>query len=236
LEIPPYKLKFNQFAIDAPYSKKWEEQNLYDILAENEFYAKRNYSMATNPAVDNNLRFNIRIAFPPKQKNVSAGIGSSYVYSLKPNDIVNISEPYGDFQVQETEKEKLYIGGGAGMAPLRSHISHLFETQKTEQKVTYWYGARSQSELYYADYFEKLEKNYDNFSFNVALSNLDKDDEWDGYVGFIHEIVYTEYLKNHSAAAELEYYLCGPPAMVNACRNMLKELKIPVEQIFYDEF
>ncbi len=236
LVIPPGKIKFDKFQIDQPFQDTWGSMNLYDCFAENPLLVKRNYSMATNPANEKLLKFNVRIALPPYGKNVSAGVGSSYVFNLKPGDEVKLEGPFGDFNIKPTQREIVYLGGGAGMAPLRSHIAYLFETEKTTRKVSYWYGARSKDELYYHDYFENLQREHDNFSFYIALSETKNRENWKGYAGYIHDVLYHEYLKNHRGRGEVEYYLCGPPAMIKAGLELLKGLGVSDEQIAYDEF
>jgi Na(+)-translocating NADH:ubiquinone oxidoreductase F subunit len=192
--------------------------------------------MATNPETEKQLKLNVRMALPPAGKNVSAGVGSTYVFNLKPGEEVKIAGPFGDFQIKTTEREMVYLGGGAGMAPMRSHLSYLFETEKTKRKVSFWYGARSKSELYYHEYFEKLQDLNNNFSFYVALSEPKVEEHWTGQVGFIPDVLYQEYLKNHTNPAKVEYYLCGPPAMIKAGLEMLDRLGIPKEMISHDEF
>jgi Na+-transporting NADH:ubiquinone oxidoreductase subunit F len=167
---------------------------------------------------------------------VNPGICSSYVFNCKPGDKVTISGPYGEFFIQETDREMMYIGGGAGMAPLRSHIFHLFHTQKTDRKVSYWYGARSSKELFYEDHFEAIEKDFDNFSFHVAMSEPLPEDNWTGQTGFIHQVVLDTYLNDHPAPEDIEYYLCGPPLMLQAVRKMLDDLGVEPEMIRFDDF
>ena len=185
---------------------------------------------------------NIRIATPPWDRTagsfmkVNPGICSSYIFSLKPGDKVTISGPYGEFFVKDTPNEKMFIGGGAGMAPMRSHIFHLFKTQKVTAPVTYWYGARSKREIFYESDFEEIEKQFPNFHFHIALSDPKEEDNWSGYVGFIHKVVFENYLKNHEAPEDIEYYLCGPPMMNAAVNQMLDELGVPGENIMYDDF
>jgi Na(+)-translocating NADH:ubiquinone oxidoreductase F subunit len=192
--------------------------------------------MATNPATEKQLKFNVRIALPPAGKDVPAGSGSSYVFSLKPGDGVKLAGPYGDFTIKPTQKEMVYLGGGAGMAPLRSHLAYLFETEKTKRKVGYWYGARTKSDVYYREYFENLQNKHKNFTFYIALSEGRNEENWDGYTGFIHEVLYLEYLKNHPKPNNVEYYLCGPPAMIKAGMEMLESLGVSQDQIAWDEF
>ena len=202
----------------------------------------RAYSMANHPAEGNIIMLNIRIATPPwdRQKNawadVPSGICSSYIFSRKPGDKVTISGPYGEFHIQETQNEMLYIGGGAGMAPLRSQLFHLFHTLKTGRKVSYWYGARSVREIFYEEQFRAIEKDFPNFKFTIALSDPAPSDNWTGPVGFIHQVIYDNYLKDHEAPEDIEYYMCGPGPMTNAAIKMLNDLGVEKENIFFDDF
>ena len=182
------------------------------------------------------LRFNVRIATPPPGQDCAPGVGSSYVFSLKPGDIVSAIGPFGDFHIKPTEREMVYIGGGAGMAPLRAHLSHLLETGNTARKISFWYGARSKQEIYYDGYFEDLAKRHHNFAFHLALSSPLPEDNWTGHLGFIHEVVLEQYLSRHANPRAVEYYLCGPPLMIKACVKMLADLGVPDSQIAYDEF
>lgn len=182
------------------------------------------------------MRFNVRIATPPPGQDCAPGARSSYVFNLKPGDAVTAIGPFGDFHVKPTQKEMVYIGGGAGMAPLRAHLSHLFETDKTARRVSFWYGARSRQELFYSEYFENLARAHANFQFNPALSSPLPEDGWDGLTGFIHEVVEAEYLRRHPQPAAVEYYLCGPSMMIKACTKMLGGLGVEAGQITYDEF
>jgi len=234
--IPTHKTEFKQFEIDNPFHRTWEALGLYHFYAENDLVIKRNYSLATNPDTHNPLKFNIRIQLPPGGSNVPAGCGSSYMFNLKPGDKVTLTGPFGDFLIKPTNKEMVYIGGGAGMAPIRSHISYLFESLKTRRTISFWYGARSQSELFYKEYFESIQKENENFSFRVALSEPKSEDEWSGPVGNIHDVIYSEYLINHPEPHDVEYYLCGPPGMVQAALSMLKDLQVPIKNISFDEF
>jgi Na+-transporting NADH:ubiquinone oxidoreductase subunit F len=209
---------------------------------ENDEEVFRAYSMANHPAEGNIIKLNIRIATPPFDKDkgkfmdVNPGIASSFVFSRKPGDKVTISGPYGDFFIKHTDREMVYIGGGAGMAPLRSHIFHLFHTLETERTVSYWYGGRSWRELFYVEDFREIEEKFPNFSFHIALSEPLPEDEWDGPVGFIHTVLYDEYLSKLEEPEELEYYLCGPPMMNAAVLKMLDELGVPDEMIAFDDF
>jgi Na+-transporting NADH:ubiquinone oxidoreductase subunit F len=236
ITIPPFKVGFSEFQIDKPYKKIWEETGLFDCKAENSIYSKRNYSLATNPDVDTYLKFNVRIGLPPAGSPVTAGAGSSYLFNLKPGDEIKIAGPFGDFLMKQSDREMIYLGGGAGMAPLRSHLSYLFETEKTSRKVSFWYGARSAGDLFYREYFEMLQANNPNFSFQVSLSEPKPDDNWSGNVGFIHEYLLDNYLAAHDHPGEIEYYLCGPPAMIEAALKKLRNLGVSDEMIEYDEF
>jgi Na(+)-translocating NADH:ubiquinone oxidoreductase F subunit len=234
--IPPHNTGFTEFHIDEPYRKTWEQMGLFELQSENLIYSKRNYSMSTNPATDTNLMFTIRIAVPPVGTAYSAGTGSSYVFNLKSGDKVKFSGPFGDFQIKSSEKEMIYLAGGAGMAPIRSHLAYLFETVKIKRKVSFWYGARSKSEIFYQEYFEKMQNENENFTFHIALSEPKNEDKWKGSTGFISDVLFQEYLKNEKIPNEIEYYLCGPPSMIKASLQMLKEAGVSAENISYDEF
>ena len=236
VEVPPFELNFSEILIDDPFNKTWHDSGLFRCFAKNSIYLKRNFSMASNPEFEKQLRFNIRIELPPDINTVSAGAGSSYIFNLVPGDPVKIFGPYGDFHIKKSVSEMVYIGGGAGMAPLRSHLSHLFESEKTKRKVSFWYGARSLKEVFYSGYFGNLQTQYPNFSFNVALSDQKEDDNWKGYTGFIDEVVFREYLKKHEQPNNIEFYLCGPPLMVKAVLKMLKSLDVDDKMIAFDEF
>jgi len=193
--------------------------------------------MANHPAEGQMVMLNIRIASPPpRMPDVQPGVCSSYVFNLKPGDKVTLSGPYGEFRINETEREMVYIGGGAGMAPLRAQIFHLFHTEKTNRKVSYWYGARSLREMFYWDEFKAIEKDFPNFKMHVALSNALEEDQWDGKTGFIHQVLFDNYLGDHEAPEDLEYYLCGPPMMNAAVLKMLDDLGVPEENIRFDDF
>ncbi len=243
IDIPKYELDFAEdIQIDEEYRDDWESSNLFDLKVKNSEEIYRAYSMANYPAEGNIVKLNIRIATPPWDReknrfmNVPPGIASSWIFSKKPGDKVTVSGPYGEFFIKETEREMVYIGGGAGMAPLRSHIFHLFKTLGTDRKVSYWYGARSKREIFYEDEFEEIEKNNPNFNFNIALSDPLPEDNWEGYKGFIHQVVLDEYLSKHEEPEEVEYYLCGPPVMNEAVLRMLDELGVPEENIDLDDF
>ena len=225
-----------RFAVKQPFAKVWEAQHVFDFTSKNEVPIRRNYSLATNPAVDKQLRFNVRIATPPRGQACNAGAGSAYVHRLKPGDTVTAIGPFGNFHIKPTQNEMVYIGGGSGMAPLRSHISYLLETQKSTRKISFWYGARSLQEVFYRDYFEGLAKRFTNFSFHLALSEAQPEDNWTSHTGMIHEVLKREHLDKHANPAEVEYYLCGPPVMIQAAIKMLKDLDVSPKQIAFDEF
>ncbi|OPZ35448.1 MAG: Na(+)-translocating NADH-quinone reductase subunit F [Spirochaetes bacterium ADurb.BinA120] len=243
IDIPPYEIEFSRdIPVESEFIDDWKRLDLFDFKSKNSSADTRAYSMANYPAEGNLIRLNVRIATPPwdfKRKRFSElppGIGSSYIFSRKPGDRVAISGPFGEFFIQETDREMMYIGGGAGMAPLRSHIFHLFNTDRTKRKVNYWYGARSRREIFYEDEFRAIEKSNKNFSFNIALSEPLPDDNWKGHTGFIHQAVYENYLKNHPAPEEIEYYLCGPPMMLDAVLQMLDDLGVEPGMIRFDKF
>jgi MocE subfamily Rieske [2Fe-2S] domain protein len=238
LEIPSYEaIYFRDFDIPEPFATVWKNHHLFELVAHNPEAGRRNnYSLAGNQEFESFLRFNVRIATPPPGQDCTPGIGSSYVFNLKPGDTVSAIFPFGDFHIKPTQREMVYIGGGAGMAPLRAHISHLLETEGTARKISYWYGARSRQEIYYADYFENLAHKHHNFTFNIALSSPLPEDNWAGDLGFIHEVVLRKHLAAHLNPAAVEYYLCGPPMMIRACTRMLETLRVPTEHIAYDEF
>ena len=237
LEIPAYESTFAQMNINAPFDKVWRKKNLFQLQVDNATKTRRNYSMATNPETARQLRFNVRIALPPEGVDCKAGIGSSYVYGLKPGDTVKVMGPFGDFHPKDSEKEMVYLGGGAGMAPLRSHLSYLLETLNTDRKISFWYGARSRQEIYYEDYFRQLEKRFPNFNFHIALSDKLPEDDWNGHTGFVHEVLQREHLEQHARPDAVEYYLCGPLVMVKAAKFMLKSyFCVDDKNIAYDEF
>ncbi len=235
------------------YKPDWDKFNLWDLKMKNDEPIYRAYSMANHPAEGNIVMLNIRVATPPwdrgagKWMDVNPGICSSYVFGRKPGDKVTVSGPYGEFFINKTEREMIYIGGGAGMAPLRSHIFHLFHTEKSSRKVSYWYGGRSKRELFYLDQFQKIENDFPNFKFNIGLSEPMEEDNWkvrnsyedrdgDGYVGFIHQVLLDNYLSKHPEPEEIEYYLCGPPLMNSAVTKMLDDMGVPPENIKFDDF
>ena len=238
VDIPSYGLiRFREFDVPEPYATVWKTQHVFDLVARNpESVRRNNYSIASNQQLERLLRFNVRIATPPPGQDCPPGVGSAYVFNLKAGDTVTAIGPFGDFHIKPTGREMVYIGGGAGMAPLRAHLSHLFETEKTARRVSFWYGARSKQEIFYEGYFRYLERNHRNFSFHLALSSPLPEDEWQGQVGFIHEVVRERLMRGHANPEAAEYYLCGPPMMVKACNKMLAEAGVPAKQIAYDEF
>jgi len=237
IDIPEYSLSFKDFAVEKEYHEDWDKFNLWDLNATNDEECFRAYSMANHPAEGNIVMLNVRIATPPpRDMSLPPGKASSYIFNLKPGDKVTVSGPYGEFFVKPTKREKIYIGGGAGMAPMRSHIFDLFHTKKTDCKVSFWYGARSVREMFYDDDFKGIEKEFPNFKYNVALSAALPEDNWTGMTGFIHQAVLENYLKDHPEPEECEYYLCGPPMMIDAVTNMLHSLGVEDEMIAFDSF
>jgi Na+-transporting NADH:ubiquinone oxidoreductase subunit F len=238
IDIPEYhNLKYSDFAIEDEYKGDWDKYNMWRYVANNPEYCFRAYSMANHPAEGNRVMLNVRIASPPPGRDdIPPGIASSYIFNLKPGDKVVVSGPYGEFFAKDTDREMCYIGGGAGMAPMRSHIFDLFHTKKTNRKVSFWYGARSKREMFYDDHFKDIEKDFPNFKYHVGLSDPLPEDNWDGYTGFIHQVVHDHYLKDHPDPTEIEYYLCGPPMMLSAVQKMLYDLGVEKEMIDFDEF
>ncbi len=242
IDVPQYEMTFRDIDVEPQFRDEWDRYKMWDLKIKNTTETFRAYSMANHPAEGNIVMLNIRIATPPWDKsaggfkNVPPGICSSYIFSRKPGDKVVVSGPYGEFFIKNTEREMVYIGGGAGMAPLRSHIFHLFNTLKTNRKVSYWYGARSKREIFYEQDFRQIEKKFPNFRFNIALSEPVPEDNWNGYKGFIHQVLYEEYLNKHEAPEDVEFYLCGPPMMNDAVHKMLYNLGVPDEMVDFDDF
>lgn len=242
IDVPKYEISFRDIDIEEEFRGDWDKFAMWNLKAANMEESFRAYSMANYPAEKNLIKLNIRIATPPWDKvnnqfmNVPPGICSSYIFSRKPGDIVSMSGPYGEFHIKDTTSEMVYIGGGAGMAPLRSHIFHLFHTLKTSRKVSFWYGARSTREIFYEDEFREIEKNFPNFSFHIALSEPVPEDNWTGYTGFIHKVILDNYLSTHEEPEDIEYYFCGPPVMNGAVIKMLDSLGVPKENIAFDDF
>jgi Na+-transporting NADH:ubiquinone oxidoreductase subunit F len=238
IDVPAYNnIEYKNFEIEEIYRDDWDKFDVWQYTAENKNPIFRAYSMANHPAEGNMIMLNIRIASPPpNMPSVPPGIASSYVFNLKPGDKITVSGPYGDFHIKDTEREMVYIGGGAGMAPLRSHIFHLLKTENTKRKVSFWYGARSVKEMFYDEEFKDLEKQFSNFKYQVALSDPLPNDNWEGPIGFIHQVALDLYLKNHEDPTECEYYLCGPPMMISAVQKMLWDLGVEEDMIAYDDF
>ncbi|OVE82211.1 NADH:ubiquinone reductase (Na(+)-transporting) subunit F [bacterium M21] len=242
IEAPKFDIDFKDFDIGEEYREDWDKFKMWDLRTVNKEPVLRAYSMANHPAEGNIVMLNIRIATPPFDRakggfmDVNPGLMSSYIFNCKPGDKVTISGPYGEFFIKETEREMLYIGGGAGMAPLRSHIFHLFHTLKTGRQVSYWYGARSKREVFYEDHFRDIEAKFPNFKFHIALSEPMPEDNWEGPTGFIHQALHDNYLKDHEAPEDIEYYMCGPPMMNGAVCKMLDDLGVEREMIAFDDF
>jgi len=235
--IPPYHIPFSSFDVEEEYHEDWDKFKFWDYVGNNDEEIFRAYSMANHPAEGNMVMLNVRIANPPPRTvGLPPGIASTYIFDLKPGDKVTISGPYGEFFAQDTNREMVYIGGGAGMAPMRSHLFDLFHTIKTGRKVSYWYGARSRREMFYTEDFEGIEKGFPNFTYHVALSDALPEDNWNGSTGFIHQVVLDEYLKDHKDPTEIEYYLCGPPMMIDAVQRMLSDMGVEPDMIRFDSF
>lgn len=262
IDVPALEVDYTNFDITAhprlgkqpnEFQGEWDKFKLWDLKMKNDEPLFRAYSMANHPAEGNIVMLNIRIATPPWDRakggwaDVNPGVCSSYVFNLKPGDKVTISGPYGEFHIKETEAEMIYIGGGAGMAPMRSHLFHLFHTLRTGRKVSYWYGGRSRRELFYVDDFQNIEKEFPNFTFNMVLSEPLPEDNWvaktsiedpsgDGFVGFVHQALIDNYLGKHDAPEDIEFYFCGPPMMNAAVLKMVDDLGVPTENVAFDDF
>jgi Na+-transporting NADH:ubiquinone oxidoreductase subunit F len=243
IKIPAYNLAFSEFDIDERFKSEWDKFRMWSLACRNDEATIRAYSMANYPAEGNIITLNVRIATPPFDRNVGAwktdvkpGIGSSFIFNLKAGNTVTMSGPYGEFHILDTQREMLYIGGGAGMAPLRAQLLHLFKTLKTGRKVSYWYGARSKIEVFYEDDFRAIEQEFPNFKFNIALSEPRPEDNWTGLTGFIHQVIYDSYLREHEEPEDIEYYMCGPGPMAKAVEGMLDNLGVPREMLHFDDF
>lgn len=262
IEIPKCEVKYEEMDITAhpeehpgepdKFKLEWDKFNLWPLVMKNPEVVERAYSMASYPAEGRRIMLNVRVATPPwdRAKNdwmsVNPGIASSYIFNCKEGDTVTISGPYGEFFINHSEAEMLYVGGGAGMAPMRSHLYHLFRTLKTDRKVTYWYGGRSKRELFYTEHFRALERDFPNFKFYIALSEPLEEDNWkekdgidgegDGFVGFIHQVVIDNYLNHHDEPEEIEFYFCGPPLMNKAVEKMAEDFGVPPENVRFDDF
>jgi Na+-transporting NADH:ubiquinone oxidoreductase subunit F len=238
IDVPKYLTPFREFDIEEEYHEDWDSYDVWQYTGINEEEGVyRAYSMANHPAEGNIVMLNIRIATPPRGLNVPPGVCSAFIFGRKPGDKVTISGPYGEFHINDTDREMIYVGGGAGMAPLRSHIFHLFHTLKTrDRKVSYWYGARSLREMFYEEDFRAIEREFDNFTFHIALSNPKEEDNWTGHVGFIHNVVIENYLNHHDEPEDCEFYFCGPPLMLKAVQKMCDDFGVPEENVRFDDF
>ncbi|MGY8763122.1 MAG: NADH:ubiquinone reductase (Na(+)-transporting) subunit F [Fidelibacterota bacterium] len=239
IDIPEYRnLLFKDFDVEDEYHPDWDKYKIWNLVANNDEPLFRAFSMANHPAEGNRIMLNVRIATPPPPlwNDVPPGLATSYLFNLKTGDKVTISGPYGEFFIKETDREMVYIGGGAGMAPMRSHLFHLFQTLKTGRKVSFWYGARSLREMFYDEHFKDLADQFPNFNYQVALSDAMEEDNWKGSTGFIHQVLHDEYLSKHDDPTEVEYYMCGPPPMISAVEGMLDSIGVEPEMIAYDSF
>ena len=262
IEIPKCEVDYKNIDISAhpdehpddieKFKLEWDKFKLWDLKMKNSDSVERAYSMASFPAEGKEIMLNVRIATPPYDSkkggwaDVNPGIASSYIFSKKPGDTVTISGPYGEFFINHSDAEMLYVGGGAGMAPMRSHLYHLFRTLKTGRKVTFWYGGRSKRELFYLDHFKSLEKDFENFKFYVALSEPLEEDNWkvresldgegDGFIGFVHQVAIDNYLNFHESPEDIEVYFCGPPLMNQAVEKMAEDFGVPPENVRFDDF
>ncbi len=237
IEAPPHTVFYKDFDIDPEYKKDWDDFNFWQFKSKVKETVTRAYSMANCPDENNIIMLNVRIAVPPANKpNVPPGIMSSYIFNLKPGDKVTVSGPYGEFFARDTRNEMVFIGGGAGMAPMRSHILDQLQRLNSKRKMSFWYGARSLREAFYTDTFLNFEKKYPNFNYHLALSEPLPEDNWKGETGFIHQVLFEKYLANHPDPEECEYYLCGPPLMNAAVLHMLDELGVEENNILFDDF
>jgi Na+-transporting NADH:ubiquinone oxidoreductase subunit F len=238
IQCPPYHCSFKDFDIEEQYHEDWDRYDVWRYESKVKEPTMRAYSMANYPEEKGLIKLNVRIATPPPaaKPNIPPGIMSSYIFNLKPGDEVTIAGPFGEFFAKETDNEMVFIGGGAGMAPMRSHIFDQLKRLNTKRKMSFWYGARSKKEMFYTEDFDALATAHDNFVWHVGLSEPKPEDNWSGYTGFIHEVLYKNYLKNHSAPEDIEYYLCGPPLMNSAVIKMLEDLGVEPDNIMLDDF
>jgi Na+-transporting NADH:ubiquinone oxidoreductase subunit F len=237
IEAAAHTVRYKDFIVEDEYRAAWDKFNMWRYVSKVDEDMFRAYSMANYPGEKGIIMLNVRIASPPPHlPHVPPGQVSSYIFSLKPGDKVTISGPYGEFFARETEHEMIFVGGGAGMAPMRSHIFDQIKRLKTKRKISFWYGARSLNEAFYAEEFDHLASENDNFEWHLALSDPLPEDNWTGLAGFIHQVLYDEYLSGHPAPEDCEYYLCGPPMMLNAVLEMLDDLGVEPENIFFDDF
>ncbi|MCB9535013.1 MAG: NADH:ubiquinone reductase (Na(+)-transporting) subunit F [Myxococcales bacterium] len=237
IECPPHTVHYKDFVIEEKFREDWDRFNMWQFTSVVDEEVTRAYSMANYPLEKGIIMLNVRIASPPpRQPNVPPGKMSSYIFGLTPGDKVTISGPFGEFFARETDNEMVFIGGGAGMAPMRSHIFDQFRRLKTDRKVSFWYGARSLREAFYVDHFDKIAEDFPNFTWHLALSDPLPEDNWTGYTGFIHQVALDNYLKDHPSPEDVEYYMCGPPMMNQAVINMLLDLGVEPENIMLDDF
>lgn len=242
VDVPLIEVDYQTINVEEDFRPEWDKYKMWDLKMKNPEPVFRAYSMANAPSEGNVVMLNVRIATPPFDRkkggfmHVNPGLCSSYIFSRKPGDKITISGPYGEFFIKDTQNEMMFIGGGAGMAPMRSHIFDQFLTKHTARKASFWYGGRSLRELFYIDQFEQIAKDFPNFSFHVALSEPLPEDHWKSATGFIHQVIYDQYLKNHPAPEEIEYYICGPALMTEAVLQMLDNLGVPKENIMFDDF
>ena len=237
IEVPPHVIEYKNFEIDERFLSDWTKFKMFQYKSHVHTPVTRAYSMANYPDEKGIIKLNVRIASPPPGSEATPpGQVSSYIFNLKPGAEVTISGPFGDFLLEEGDEELIYIGGGAGMAPLRSHIFDLFKRLKTIRKVSFWYGGRSMKEVFYREEFDKMAEEHENFSFHLALSQPLPEDNWEGHTGFIHLVLYDHYLKNHPAPEDIHYYICGPPVMLDSVLEMLDNLGVERENIHFDDF
>jgi len=237
IECPPHLVRYKDFEVAPEYREDWDKFNLWQYESKVTEPQERAYSMANYPEELGIIMLNVRVASPPpRQPDVPPGVMSSYIFNLKPGDEVTISGPFGEFFAKETDKEMIFVGGGAGMAPMRSHIFDQFKRLHTKRKVSFWYGARSLREAFYVDHFDSIAAENPNFEWHLALSEPLPEDNWTGYKGFIHQVLYDNYLKDHPAPEDCEYYMCGPPMMNQAVQKMLEDLGVEPENILFDDF
>lgn len=238
IECPPHDLSYNDFDIDERFRPDWDRHRLWLYESHVSERTSRAYSMANYPLEKGLIKLNVRIATPPPGSDASVppGIVSSWIFNLKPGDLVTVSGPYGEFFARDTDNEMVFVGGGAGMAPMRAHIFDQLKRRKTQRKMSFWYGARSYKEVFYKEEFDELAAANDNFRWHLALSDPQPEDDWNGYTGFIHKILFDEYLAEHPAPEDCEYYLCGPPMMNAAVIKMLDDLGVAQESILLDDF
>lgn len=237
IEAPPHEVSYGDFDVPDKFRDDWDRFKMFGLVSKCEEPVMRAYSMANYPDEKGMVMLNVRIASPPpRMPDVPPGKMSSYIFNLKEGDVVTISGPYGEFFARETQAEMVFIGGGAGMAPMRAHIFDQLKRLGSDRKISFWYGARSKREMFYHEEFDELARRHENFTWHVALSDPLPEDEWQGYTGFIHEVLYEEYLKDHPAPEDVEFYICGPPMMNQAVLKMLDDLGVEKEHILFDDF